>query len=150
MRKKLLIITSLILIAGIFTAYWFISQSQTTNGDMDATDNNILLKIDGPLNDKKENGKSPGEIREHFSYTKKDNSKIRYTFTDKNKKGMSFLIYYNNDAIVKGRTNKENNYELISTFAPPDKGDYRVTVVSDNGDGGEDYPISLLMETVPN
>ncbi|WP_159881683.1 hypothetical protein [Paenibacillus puerhi] len=149
MKLKALIVSGILLMVIIFMLSQFISKKQQPTEVIEATVTNILLQKDEQLT---ESGKYKGEAHYEFSYSNKDNRKIHYVFSDKNKRGMTFIIYSKNKSniVSEGHTSKENNFLLEDTFSPQQEGSYEITIVSDDGDGGADSPISILVELAPN
>ncbi|TXK75877.1 hypothetical protein [Paenibacillus sp. N3.4] len=149
MRLKVIIISITILIISVFIVMQFVSKDQKSIEVIETPKDTILIKKDELLTEK---GNNKGEAHYEFSYAIKDNSKIHYSFSDKNKRGITFIIYNNDksEVISRGHTNQENNFLLESTFSLQKEGNYKITIVSDDGDGGENYPISVLVELLPN
>ncbi|WP_159881678.1 hypothetical protein [Paenibacillus puerhi] len=149
MKLKVMIVSGILLIMIIFMFSQFFSKKQQPTEVFEAPVTNILLQKDEQLT---ESGKYKGEAHYEFNYSNKDNRKIHYIFSDKNKRGMRFIIYSNNKSniVSEGHTSKENNFLLEKTFSPQQEGSYEITVVSDDGDGGANSPISILVELAPN
>ncbi|WP_281884259.1 hypothetical protein [Paenibacillus sp. YYML68] len=102
-----------------------------------------VLNIEATLS---ESGRSKGEGHYFFNLQPDKRATVTYSFSDDNRRGMQLKLYDpSKQAVSEAHTNPHNDFKITNSFMAAHGGEYRIVVVADDGDGGEQSPVKLVV-----
>lgn len=132
--KKGIIVLLTAMALSVFPVSVFAQDSHVVSSFGDNEDKESYASKHGPL-------PKTGFDSYNLPYKKKFKF-VRFYLQDDNEKGMRMVIYdFNGKFFAEATTSKSNDYRvLIEKEATGDDGDYEIKIISNNGEGGFEYP----------